>query len=194
MNLLSATDKEDALFLEGILEAGIESRRCWSLVPLALEVFPAAPVLRQGDVDECQVHVNVRVFLVLPPKALSGVLEPASLTRLDPVVTSELAFIGRIRVSIKEIEGKGRVRALAAVENFDYIVSDSVNVFGASCCKRVGKVFVDSHELCSVQVAFIVVIAENDGVGDLAVDQELDALEDCALGVGCCLSVHLVSA
>lgn len=88
--------------------------------------------------DKGHIHVNVGVFLVFPPKALGGVLEPANLTRLDPVVASELAFIRRVRMGINEIECKSRVGALATVEDFDNIIPDPVNVFGARCCKRVG--------------------------------------------------------
>lgn len=78
------------------METRVEIWRRDTLLPLALDLGSAVSVLGQWNVDEGDVHVDVRVLLVLLLQALCLSAEPLNLAGLDPVVSLVSLLVWRV--------------------------------------------------------------------------------------------------
>jgi len=95
-------------------------------------------------------------------------------------------------VRVEEVECHGRLMAVAAVgEDLEKVIANSAfgvgvpvgtnNVraeLGAGLGKGVGKGLEDSHHLLAGEVAQVIVVAEDAGVGDLALNEKLRHFEE----------------
>lgn len=132
--------------------------------------------------DKGNVHVAVCVLHMLRLEAGSSALEPADLTGLYPVVAREVALIGAVGVGIQEVDGEGGVVRCASGQNFHIVIPYAINVVGASHRERVGKSLHESHLSLAGHGFFIVMVAKDGSIGNLALDEERDNFEN-GLGV-----------
>lgn len=115
----------DSLCDQGIPEARIEVWRRDALAPLANYLVTLVSVLGKGNVDECHVHVDLRVFAMAGFQALCCRAEPVDLIVFQPVVAVEVAFVWRVGVCVEEVEGEGCMCAGAWSLHFEDVVSDA---------------------------------------------------------------------
>ena len=120
-------------------------------------------------------------------------MEPVDLGFLEPVVAAELALVGGVAVRVEEVERHCGVARGAAREDLVVVVSDAVDAGGAGFAKGEGQGLGEGHEGGAGEGAFVVVVAEDEGVGDGAVDEELGELEDGGLGVRRGFAIDLVA-
>ena len=113
-----------------------------------------------------------------------GGAEPVDLVLFDPVVAAELALVGRVGVGVEQVEGYGGVGAAVTAEDFDDVVAGAVDFGGAGGGEREGEVLGELHEGWAGEGAFVVVVAEDEGVGCFVGGAERGDFEEGALGVG----------
>lgn len=104
--IVSAAYGEDVVVDEGVVEVRVVPRRGDGFPPVAagdLVVF-ALRVLRERDVDERHVHMDVAVFGVLLFEAFGCAGEPVDLGLFDPVVALIFLLVGGEGVRVEEVD------------------------------------------------------------------------------------------
>ena len=123
------------------------------------------------------------VFAVLLLEALGRLLEPVDLAGFDPVVARVMALVRAVGMAIQEIDGEGRVVRGRLGQDFDVVVAHAVHILGAGNRKGVGQSFHDGHLRFARHCLFIVVVAKDGGMRDLALGKEGRVLEHGLGGV-----------
>ena len=194
---MAARDGEDAFLHQGGGEAGVEAGGSggFGVGACCLGDGVDVAVFGEGDVDESEIHAGMGVLLVGRgvPEALGSGVEPVDLAFLEPVVAAELALIGGVAVRIEEIERHGGVGGGAAREYFEVVVANAFNLGRSGLGERVGKGLDKLHEGWPGEGPLVIVITEDQSVGDRAADEELGKFENSGLGVGRSFAVHLVA-
>lgn len=195
--VVAAADSEDAFFDEGGCEAGVEAggggRFGVGTCAVGDEVEGA--VFGEGDMDEGHVHVGVRVARVRWAvfELLGDGVEPVDLGLFEPVVAAELALVGAVAVRVEQVERHGGMGGSAAGEDFEVVVADAVDVRGAGGGKGEREGLDKLHEGRAGERTLVVVVAEDEGIGDGAADEEFGEFEEGRLRIGGCFAVDLVT-
>lgn len=184
----------DALLHQRVFEVRVVRRRRRRFRPVAHpRQRVGIAVFGERDVDERQVHVDVRVLAVFALQRLRRRLEPLDLAGLEPVVAVVFLLLGRVAVRVEQVQRQRRVRGGAAAQDLDHVVADALDVFGTRSRQGIGQPVHNGHGLRPVQVPLIVVVAENARVRDLVPRKQLRVLVDGALSVRCRVAVDLVA-
>lgn len=133
--IVATRDGKDAFVDEGLLEARIEARRgrCFGVFPAGFDNVGRVAVFREGDVYERHIHVHMAIPVVARAalEILARGAEPVDLALFQPVVASEMAFVGAVGVGVEEVEGQRGVRGGFVCEDFEVVVSYAVDGGGA---------------------------------------------------------------
>lgn len=114
------------------------------------------------------VHVPVAVLVVGVAQAVGGLFEPFDLVGLDPVVARVFPLVGRVRMSVKEVDGNGRMISGAAAENLNIVVAGAVNFSRASLGKRVRERLHEGHLRLTTHALGVIMVAKDGSIGQLA--------------------------
>lgn len=188
MYVLSNTENADPLFDQRVAQPGVPPWRHDGLFPitkiagrrlaiLALrQRLHDVDVLRERNMNERHVQMDVGVFLMLIFQRMRCGLEPIDLVVFDPVV----ALLALVAVGIEEVDGERRVPAAAGGENFDVVVPDAGDGAGAGLAERVGEGLEERHLRLAREGGFleVIVVPENRRKGDLMLDEYICELED----------------
>lgn len=189
--IMATADDVHARRDESVVEMRVKPRGRDAFAPLADEVSGflvvrrRVAVFREGNMDESHIEMNLSVVLVRGAilEFLRFGSEPVDLFWLEPVVAAEVALVGGVRVRVEEVEGQGGVLGVVrGREDVDVVVADAFDGVRAGLGEGVGEGFDEGHLGGAGEDAFVVVVAEDGGVGDVARDEEVGVFEDGLMG------------